>query len=100
MLVHDLDAIRPSFRPDEADAPLVVDPDTVLPRTIASQYLQAVARRSCQVAQCLGVVQLPQLALRDALKVCPDASGEAAVKKCLGVPISEGADHRGYIRDP
>jgi hypothetical protein len=45
-------------------------------------------------------MQLPQLALRNALKIGPDASGKAAMKQRFGIPISEGADHRAYIRGP
>jgi hypothetical protein len=43
MIVSDLDAVGPTFRPDEATAPLVIDPDAVLPRTIAPQCLHPVA---------------------------------------------------------
>jgi hypothetical protein len=100
VIVRDLDVLWPGLGPDETDAPLIVDPNTVLAGTIAPQCLQPIAWRSRQVAQRLGIMQLPQLALCDALKVCPDASGKAAMKQRFGIPISEGADHRAYIRGP
>jgi hypothetical protein len=99
-MVHDLDALWPGLGPDETDAPLIVDPTTVLAGTIAPQCLQPIAGRRRQVAQRLGIMQLPQLALCDALKVCPDASGKAALKQRFGIPIGTGADHRVYIRCP
>lgn len=37
MIVHDLDVLGACFGPDEADAPLVVDPDRMLAGAIALQ---------------------------------------------------------------
>ena len=99
MVVHDFNTLRTEPRPDKADSPLVVDPDAVLPVPIATQRLQSVARWRGQIAEHLRIVQLPQLALGDALPVRPDASGEPAVKQGLGIAIGEGADHADhYVR--
>jgi hypothetical protein len=59
MIVNDLDIPRPIVGPHEADAPLVVDPNAVLTRPIASQHFEAIAWRCCQIAWCLSVMQLP-----------------------------------------
>jgi hypothetical protein len=91
MVIHDLDIAWPALRPDEANAPLVVDPDAMLASTIA--------RRRGEVAQHLSVVQLSQLPLSNALEIRSDPSGEAAMKQGLGIPIGERVDHRGsYTR--
>src|SRR5205823_2901485 len=61
MVVGDLDIVGLAVRPSEAEAPLVVDADAVLPFTVASQLLQPVARRHAQVFQHFGGVQEQQL---------------------------------------
>ena len=49
MVVHDL-YLRIAVRPDEADAELVVDPDTILPGPIAFERFQPVSRERPKVA--------------------------------------------------
>jgi hypothetical protein len=62
VVVHDLDIFRPGRSPDEADAPLLVDPDAVLSSPAPSKCLEAVARGHTQVIERLGRVQEHQLA--------------------------------------
>jgi hypothetical protein len=49
MVIYNLDVVGIAVAPDEAQPPLVVDPDAVLPNPIAGQRLQAVRRRLPQV---------------------------------------------------
>ncbi|EJN85710.1 hypothetical protein HMPREF1129_2262 [Actinomyces naeslundii str. Howell 279] len=49
MVVDELDIIRTSFMPGEAESPLGVDPNAVLAASIASQPLESVARWDAQV---------------------------------------------------
>ena len=51
MVVNDLNPFWTSIAPPEADAPLIIDSDTVLPRTITAQTLEAVTRRNPEVFQ-------------------------------------------------
>src|SRR5438128_2805650 len=53
MVIDDLAVFRPigSWRPLEADAPLLVDPDAVLSFSVASEGLEAVTGELCQVPQ-------------------------------------------------
>jgi len=97
MIIDDLDVTRAAVGPDEADAPLVVDPNAVLTRSSAPQRFQPVPRRGRQIAQNLGVVQLPQLALSGTLNVRAYPAREAAMEQRLSVPIGERADHRGAL---
>ena len=53
-------------RPPEADTPLIIDSNTVLPRTITAQTLEPVARRDPEVFQTTHGVNPTQLAQRDA----------------------------------
>jgi hypothetical protein len=50
------------FRPNEANAPLIVDPDRVLAPTIARKGFQPVRRRGAEVIQIAGLMQHIQLA--------------------------------------
>jgi hypothetical protein len=45
VVVDDFDTVGTSCRPDEADAPLPIDADAVLPCAVAFQCLQLVIRR-------------------------------------------------------
>ena len=49
MVIHDLDVLRAVCGPNEANPPLVVDPDAVLSFSISLQCFQFIARRSPQV---------------------------------------------------
>ena len=61
MVVDDLHLVSVVVPPDEADAPLNVDPDAVLPCPIALQRFQAVARRHLEVVQTDRGIQRPKL---------------------------------------
>jgi hypothetical protein len=97
VIVHDLDILWPAIGPNEADAPLVVDANAVLSRTIPFQLLQPIARGRRQVTQSFGIVQLPQLALRNPLQVRPDPSSKATVEQRPRVPIGKRTDHPAPI---
>ena len=58
MVVHDIDLKGVPVLPAKADSPLVVDPDAVLPASIAAEFLQPVAERHAKIVQILGAVEL------------------------------------------
>ena len=60
MIIDDLDAFGSAFAPEEADTPLIVDPDTMLPLPVTSQSLQTVSWDCRQVLQGSRVVQYPK----------------------------------------
>ena len=68
MIIHDFDVMRLALYPAKADAPLVIDPDRVLPRAIATQSLQTIARRRAKVIQPSRIVEHQELAPNNALK--------------------------------
>lgn len=51
VIVRDLHVFRPCFRPSKAQAPWIVDPDTVLTSSVAGEGFQMVARRRSQKLQ-------------------------------------------------
>lgn len=65
MIINDLDVVRVTVAPDNANAISVVNPNAVLASPVPLQPLQAVAGNYRQVAELMGGVQLFQLSLRD-----------------------------------
>ena len=49
MVVNDLNPFWTSIAPPEADTPLIIDSDTVLPCSITAQMLEPIARRNPKI---------------------------------------------------
>jgi hypothetical protein len=92
VIVHDLDFVNVALSPHEAETPLVVNPNAILPFAIPMQCLQAIAGRSCQIAQFRGAVQLPKLSPRNALN-SPKAPAGLPTVKSPGFGAAERLDH-------
>jgi hypothetical protein len=69
VIVNDLYGFRVTRPPFEADAPLLIDTDAVLPGPIPCEWFQAVGRRYAKIIQRLRVIQHPQLPSGDAVDV-------------------------------
>ena len=89
MVVNDLNPFWTSIAPPEADTPLIIDSDTVLPRTITAQTLKPVARRNPKILQTTRGVNLPQLAQRDASDAWVEGRNRLPRKQPLGLTIPE-----------
>ena len=89
MVVNDLNPFWTSVAPLEADTPLIIDSDTVLPRTITAQTLKPVARRNPKILQTTRGVNLPQLAQRDASDAWVEGRNRLPRKQPLGLTIPE-----------
>jgi hypothetical protein len=66
-MIDDFHFITMAITPDETDSPLIVDPNRVLPFTIASKCFQLISGRRCQNAQLRGCMKLEQLPYRNPL---------------------------------
>jgi hypothetical protein len=93
VVVHDFDVVGVAAPPSEADPPLVVDPDAVLPLPIAAQSLKPVTGRDPQVVQAVRSVQHPELPQGHPLHINSQASGRVPRAQPLGFPIAEALDH-------
>lgn len=83
--------------PDEADTPLVVDPDAVLTSTCSTQRLQSIFRWSAQIIKPFSSVDWKELPQRNPLELprkCPVAFTE---KQFLGLLVPERPDHIDMI---
>ena len=94
MVIHDLDIDRSgrAVRPREANAPLVIDADAVLPLPVALECLQPVARQRGKVFQAHSGVQ-PVEPYFDLPGESGEFSNHFAVGKAFGslVPVTD--DH-------
>ena len=89
MVVNDLNPFWTSVAPPKADSPLIVDSDTVLPRTITAQTLKPIARGNPKILQTTRGVNLPQLAQRDASDAWVEGRNRLPRKQPLGLTIPE-----------
>ena len=85
--------MRVGCRPDETDAPLIVDPDTVLAFAFAFQRLQPVGRRNAEIIQLVGIVQHTQFSPGDGLNVPWEPARDFAFPYLLGLPVPEARDY-------
>jgi hypothetical protein len=92
MVINDLDVVDISLSPGEANPPLVIDPDTMLPLAVAFQGLEPVAWRDLQVLERFGAMEIQELPPRDSLKA-PKPRDLQVSKQGFSVPGSKGADH-------
>src|SRR5713101_2431243 len=96
MVVDDLDVPRAVVSPSEANSPLIIDSDAVLPTPITAKLFQSVARRHSQVVQIFRAVQHLQLPF-DLRLERPELPRRTASEQLLGVARSKRPDHLPYI---
>lgn len=65
MIVNNLNLERVAVSPNETEAILIVDADTVLTLPIALQSLKVIPWEDCQITQSMSGVQLHKLSLSD-----------------------------------
>lgn len=98
MIVNDLDLMGITCLPSEADAPLVVDPDTVLPGALPSKPLEPVPWRATQIIERLSGINDDQLAQHGALKLARISADAFPLEEPLSVLITEALDHFAKIK--
>lgn len=93
MVVNEFDTVRVTLCPPEADPPLIVDADTVLPGSIPAELLEAVSGRRAQVIEGLGRIENDQLSQHHALQRTRVPPNSLTSEQPLRVAISETLDH-------
>ena len=93
VIVGDLDVVGVTVAPDEADPPLIIDPDAVLPTAVSAQRFQTISRRHAQRLESGRRVELNQLPIGDALYLARQPPREPPLEHALGFPITEALDH-------
>ena len=92
MVIDNLDHLRATILPDEADAPLIVDPDAVLSPAIASECLEPVAGRRSEIREPGRRIEHVQLAERHGFDRSECGRRSVAVQR-LRSPVFERPDH-------
>jgi len=93
MIVNDFNIIWACLRPPKADTVLLIDPDAVLPRSIATKLLKSIARRYSHVIQLRRRIQLIKLSMSSvpellrAFAPCP--SSVLAIIDILGASVAK-----------
>ena len=93
VVIHNFHVVWPVGRPPEADAPLRVDPNAVLPGPDAPERFQSIARQSRQVVERVGAVQQRESAhglVREPLK----RRDPVALEEPPRVSILEASNHQ------
>ena len=93
MVIHNLHLVGAIIAPYEANPPLIIDADRVLPGSVPQQGFQAVARRGTKIIQRLCRVQDGQLPPRGGQNIRGETLGHP-VGEYLGCAlVGEAADH-------
>jgi hypothetical protein len=96
VVVHDLDVVSIAVLPPKANAPLIVDPDTVLAPSVARQLLQAIRRRNPEIVQNFRSIQNQQFPQGDSLD-SPEPPGVPPLEDSLRLFAAEALDHVSII---
>ena len=95
MVVNKLDLVRIAVPPAETNAPLIIDANTVLARSLPFEFLQAIAGRDAQVLELLGGVNEAEFSEHRPPEIGREAPDGLALEEPLRVPIGKALDHSG-----
>jgi len=95
MVVGDLNVVGIAFNEVEADTPLVVYRDRVLPSPVALQSVQAITGRNAQIIQITSQVEVFQPTQGSANQIRRKPATLADTIQISRMMIREGLDHNG-----
>jgi hypothetical protein len=93
VIIHDFYCIGIIIPPKEADAELIINPDTALSLPIPFEILQSIPRWTAQVFQFLCRSQYPEFAQGRPIEIGGYSPGRLPVIEPLGLFTREGLDH-------
>jgi hypothetical protein len=93
MIVDELNVVGVAILPAEADAPLVVDADTMLASTITLELFKPVAWWHTEVSELLGSINGNEFPEHRALKISRILANRFSAEQPLGIPIPETLNH-------
>lgn len=96
MVIDDLDQFGAAIAPDEADAPLIINSDAMLPASVAFECFEAITGRCPQVRKPSGSVEHIELSHGDRSDRVELGDGLALIQR-LGAPVSERPYHLDEI---
>jgi len=93
VVVSDLDMEGVPVPPNEADPPLVVESDAVLPLPVALQCFQAVAWRNTEGLKGDDGVEEQEFSASGTLDLWRQSLCPTTLEEVFGLGVSEGVDH-------
>jgi hypothetical protein len=93
MVVDDFNLVGVALPPYEADAILIIDPDTVLAFALSVQRLQPVSGRHAQIIQRHRSMQQEELLEGPDSQIGGNPSASPRLPKCLSIRIPETRYH-------
>jgi len=93
VIIDNFDPVSVLFVPAKADAPLVIDTDTMLSTPAALQCFQMVAGRQAHDLQPIGGVELEEFSAARALNVWWQSARRCTAEDFLRLGIGETFDH-------
>jgi hypothetical protein len=94
MIIHNLDVVGISIPPFEADAPLVVNADTVLTLSVTRQFLETIRRWYAQILQDLSSIQNFESPSCNPLDILREFTRELTIEDSFRFLTREGLNHR------
>lgn len=93
MVIDNLNVGGISRAPAEADPPLLVDADAVLPLSVTPELLESVAGGEPQIVEDHGSIKHPEFPKGDPLHIRPKLLDGFTPEQALSVAVSETLDH-------
>jgi hypothetical protein len=93
MVVDDFDILWSSGGPDDTYPPLIIDPDTVLPRPVAFERLKTISGGHAQIVQLSRLIEQAKLAQRYVLDIRRQMAAPLATPYSRCLRIAEANDH-------
>jgi len=94
MIVYNLYLLCVACPPNEADSPLIIDPDAVLTFPISLQCFKSIRGRQTKIFQSDGSIYRIELHERALLNIGREFPREPPMEDSLGVPTAERLDHK------
>ena len=93
MIVNNRNLVRIAIFPLKADAPLIIDPNTVLSSAIALELLQSIAGRGSEIFERFSSIHDDQFPEHGPLQFRRVSPHRLAEKQAFCVPVTEALDH-------
>src|SRR5690242_9631223 len=99
VLVDYLNVLGVTARPGEADTPLLVDANAVLPRPVLNQLLQPITWGYAQVVNAAGRVDKYEFVVCNPTQLFAELLDVGAAPNRFGVRPSKGANHFSIVME-
>jgi hypothetical protein len=93
VVIDDSDIACASFFPEKANAPLAVDPNTVLSRPVARKGFKPITRRYTEIIQDARLIEHTEFAQGNRLNVRREFSASLARPYQSSFTVGEATDH-------